>query len=92
MPALQWLYECAAAREVVALMPRHYINISAATLESMDDVSRFCDPCAFAAADAGFPVQPGHGRAQLCVVCADAQYDVDVSCGVAASYIHILLC
>jgi hypothetical protein len=43
---LQWLYECAAAREVVPLMPRHYIHISAPTLESMDDVSRFCDPCA----------------------------------------------
>ena len=45
-PCVQWLYECAAAGEVVPLMPRHYINISAATLESLDDVSRFCDPCA----------------------------------------------
>jgi hypothetical protein len=43
---VQWLYECAAAGEVVPLMPRHYISISAATLESLDDVSRFCDPCA----------------------------------------------
>ena len=42
---VQWLCECAAAGEVVPLMPRHYINISAATLESLDDVSRFCDPC-----------------------------------------------
>lgn len=47
LPAcMQWLYECAAAGEVVPLMPRHYISISAATLESLDDVSRFCDPCA----------------------------------------------
>lgn len=29
---------------MVPLMPRHYINISQATLESMDDVSRFGDP------------------------------------------------
>jgi len=31
----------------VPLMPRHYLSISAATLEAMEDVSRFCDPCAF---------------------------------------------
>ena len=43
---MQWLYECAAAGEVVPLMPRHYISISKATLESLDDVSRFCDPYA----------------------------------------------
>lgn len=43
---MQWLYECAAAGEVVPLMPRHYISISAASLESLDDVSRFCDPYA----------------------------------------------
>lgn len=43
----QWLSECGAGGALVPLMPRHYLTISAATLESMEDVSRFCDPCAF---------------------------------------------